>query len=363
MRLLTLTLAVLLVSRTAANSIIQRKSFSSKRNDPLQGEYTPTALELLRGGSSSNDGSIDWRYFLAGGICASFSHGITTPIDVIKTRMQTFPEKYKHGMIQAAKDIIAVEGLSFLLAGLAPTVVGYGLEGALKFGIYETFKGVFKTLTAIPFINFLLASVVAGAIASIVLCPMEEARIKMVGEASWAKENLISALSRLVAENGVLSTFGGLAAMLSKQVPYTIGKQVSFDIISKYLYALSVQLPATVSKDMIKWGISILSAFFAAICACLCSQPGDMILTATYKGHGGHSHGPAVETSSKSEEMSDDDKSFFLTVNKIYNKYGLTGFFMGLQARLAHVASIITSQLVLYDIVKAALGLPVTGSH
>lgn len=47
---------------------------------------------------------------------------------------------------------------------------------------------------------------------------MEEARIKMVGEASWAKENLISALSRLVSENGVLSTFGGLAAMLSKQV-------------------------------------------------------------------------------------------------------------------------------------------------
>lgn len=46
---------------------------------------------------------------------------------------------------------------------------------------------------------------------------MEDARIKMVGEASWAKETLISALTRLVREKGVLAMFSGLAAMLSKQ--------------------------------------------------------------------------------------------------------------------------------------------------
>jgi hypothetical protein len=32
--------------------------------------------------------------------------------------MQTFPEKYAQGMIRAAKDIIATEGIGFLLAGL-----------------------------------------------------------------------------------------------------------------------------------------------------------------------------------------------------------------------------------------------------
>ena len=96
----------------------------------------------------------------------------------------------------------------FLLAGLGPTVVGYGLEGALKFGFYETFKVLFGSLTKSKFVNFLLASVVAGAIASVVLCPMEEARIKMVGDATWAKENVITGLIRLVREGG-LSTFAG----------------------------------------------------------------------------------------------------------------------------------------------------------
>lgn len=33
--------------------------------------------------------SIHYRYFLAGGICASFSHGIAVPFDVVKTRLQT----------------------------------------------------------------------------------------------------------------------------------------------------------------------------------------------------------------------------------------------------------------------------------
>ena len=61
-----------------------------------------------------------------------------------------------------------------IVARSGPTVVGYGLEGALKFGFYETFKGLFKTVTPSQFVNFLMASVVAGGVASIVLVCGEE---------------------------------------------------------------------------------------------------------------------------------------------------------------------------------------------
>ena len=169
---------------------------------------------------------------------------------------------------------------------------------------------------------------------------MEETRIKMVGEPSWANENLISGIARLIKENGLFNLFNGLPAMLSKQIPYTMGKQVSFDFFAGILYLIVAKLSLNFDT---KWLISIGSAFLASILACLSSQPGDMILTATYKKKTG--------------------LGFFGAVNSIYKQHGLLGFYLGLSARLAHVASIITTQLVLYDIIKIALGLPATGSH
>jgi solute carrier family 25 phosphate transporter 3 len=255
--------------------------------------------------------------------------------------MQSDPAKYSRGVLHAAGDIIKTEGVGFLLKGLGPTVVGYGLEGALKFGAYEAFKVIFATATSSKTANFLLASVIAGALASVVLCPMEDMRIKMVSDPSYAGDNLLSALSRLLREQGFFSTFKALPAMLAKQVPYTMSKQVSFDLFAALLYTLSKD--AKLKKEDLKWLISIGSAFLAAILSCIFSQPGDMILTATVNDVGG--------------------KGFSGIVSDIYRSRGMGGFFLGIQARLAHVTSIITSQLVIYDIVKLALGLPATGSH
>ena len=121
-----------------------------------------------------------------------------------------------------------------------------------------------------------------------------------------------------------------------------MAKQVSFDIFAVILYNLASKFKQT--KDMnLKWAISLLSAFLASILACLSSQPGDMILTQSYRSTSG--------------------ANVFKIINEIYKTHGLGGFFIGTGARIAHVASIITSQLVLYDIVKLLLGLPVTGSH
>ena len=129
--------------------------------------------------------------------------------------------------------------------------------------------------------------------------------------------------------------------MLSKQVPYTMSKQVSFDIFATFFYNMAANMKLKKSDD-IKFAISIASAFCASILACLGSQPGDMILTATYEG---------------------GNTNIFAVISHIYKQYGLGGFYLGLSARLVHVASIITSQLVIYDLLKVVLGLPATGSH
>lgn len=121
-----------------------------------------------------------------------------------------------------------------------------------------------------------------------------------------------------------------------------MGKQVSFDIAAGLLYSFLTQKEG-VSADDLKWIVSVSAAFIASLFACIFSQPGDMILTETFKGSSG--------------------KGFFGIVKDINSKGGVPAFFTGTGARIVHVGMIITSQLVIYDIVKQALGLPATGKH
>jgi solute carrier family 25 phosphate transporter 3 len=167
------------------------------------------------------------------------------------------------------------------------------------------------------------------------------------------------------------------------KIPYTFGKQVSFDIVAKYLYrmlnsptadsaaTLSELLSKSLSPDFVKWTVSVLSAMVASVMACFLSHPGDVILTETHKG-GGHGGTTDKQPSKKSKETtSSASKQSLCEVSAtIYSRngekgvmQGLSGFFTGLQARFVHVGLIITSQLVIYDIVKQLLGLPATGSH
>jgi hypothetical protein len=71
----------------------------------------------------------DPRYFLSGGICAAASHGITTPVDVIKTRQQADPDQYTGGLVSVAATISKEDGPTALFGGLLPTIIGYGAEG------------------------------------------------------------------------------------------------------------------------------------------------------------------------------------------------------------------------------------------
>ena len=68
---------------------------------------------------------------LAGGICCSLTHGALTPVDVVKTRIQLEPEVYNKGMVGGFKQVIEAEGAGALLTGLAPTAVGYFVQGRL----------------------------------------------------------------------------------------------------------------------------------------------------------------------------------------------------------------------------------------
>src|SRR4051794_35337311 len=80
------------------------------------------------------------RIAFAGAASCSITHGLLTPVDVIKTTKQLYPDIYDKGMIDTGKKIVAKEGKMGLLKGFGPTVIGYFAQGAFKFGGYEFWK-------------------------------------------------------------------------------------------------------------------------------------------------------------------------------------------------------------------------------
>lgn len=293
----------------------------------------------------------DARYFLAGGVCAAASHGVTTPVDVIKTRLQAEPLAYQGvPLVEAASRIVQQDGVGVLLGGLGPTIAGYGLEGAAKFGLYESLKPVFANWASTAAAGYLGASVTAGAVASLLLCPMEQTRIRLVTDPAFVPgKRFLPALARLIRDEGWTTVLlGGFPAMLSKQVPYTFCKQVSFDVFAVSLYRAASDY-ANLAPSDVKAEVSVAAAFLASILACVASHPGDVILTDTYK------KGSADTATVKIPKFAD-------VVATVYREEGVGGFVTGISARFLHVGAIITSQLVLYDFVKQLLGLPATGT-
>jgi solute carrier family 25 (mitochondrial phosphate transporter), member 3 len=120
-------------------------------------------------------------------------------------------------------------------------------------------------------------------------------------------------------------------------------KQVTFDVFAGLLYSAAAAL--NLAAASVKLEVEVGAAFLASILSCISSQPGDVILTDTYKLKGR------------------EHTKFTGVVSDIYKDQGIGGFFAGMTARFFHVGAIITSQLVLYDIVKQLLGLPATGSQ
>lgn len=158
------------------------------------------ALDTEPISKTQKQSALDPRYFLAGGSCAAISHGISTPLDVLKTKVQANPTKYPNGLLLSLKSILQDESPSVLLKGLGPTGIGYFVEGGMKFGIYEALKPIlvstsvflYGTSTDSTFGPYLVASVTAGAVASILLCPMEDARIKLVTNPDFQNDNMVS---------------------------------------------------------------------------------------------------------------------------------------------------------------------------
>lgn len=290
---------------------------------------TPTGVDLYA------------RFALAGALGCAITHGALTPVDVVKTRIQLDPEVYNKGMINAFRQIVKNEGAGALLTGLGPTVAGYAVQGALKFGGYEFWKkqaidylGV-KTASEHRQAVYLGASGIAEFFADIALCPLEATRIRLVSQPSFAN-GLASGFLRIAREEGIGGFYAGFGPILFKQVPYTMAKFAVFEVASeKILHALG-RTKASLTQGE-QTGLNLGAGLIAGMAAAVISQPADTLLSKINKTKGA----PGQSTTSRLIEMS--------------KQLGVKGLFTGMGARLVMIGTLTAGQFLIYGDIKRML--------
>lgn len=275
------------------------------------------------------------------------SHTVAVPFDVIKTRQQT------SSVPVSLRQLINEEGPGILLQGLGPTLLGYAIQGSLKYGFYEIFKPVFQhALHAAPGETSIVALMLAGAFAECIgsscLSPFEAARIRLVANPGFVQGGVLPCLRKIQRDEGRSALFFGLPAILAKQVPYTVIQLSSFETLS------SLMSGTHILED--RFTISVVSALAAAFLSSLASQPGDTLLSIVNKT-ARSSLAPAAAIAGGAAKPPAAPVDAWSIIRDAVAELGVAGLFRGTQARLVHVGVIVVTQLLIYDGIKSALGI------
>ena len=293
---------------------------------------------------------------LSGAAGCALTHTIVVPLDVVKTRLQTDPERYD-GILDGASTIAREEGPAALFLGLQPTVAGYFWYGVSVYPSYSFFKYALSTWIFAPEVavaNAVAISVLAGAmsavLASLGLTPLEAARIRTVAEPeTYVPLGLSGTLAAISSEDddspfndGLLRSFGlatlyaGLPSLMARQVLFGSVKFLSYERFGDAIYSIWPFLKDGSTTALL---VSLVAGGLAGSLSSVVSQPADSVLTYVSKqpvGEGGRRMG-VLEGS-----------------QIMLSEGGVPALFRGLGSRCLWASSIIAGQFFLYDIFRGA---------
>ncbi|KAI1652465.1 mitochondrial phosphate carrier protein [Daldinia decipiens] len=287
------------------------------------------------------------KFFGAGALAATLTHGAATPIDVVKTRIQVDDSMNGLNMVRAARQIVAKEGPSALLTGFGPTAVGYLVQGGGKFAGYEFFKKKFidmagsqEKATTQRTAIYLGASATAEFFADIALCPLEATRIRLVSQRGFAS-GLTSGFMRLAREEGIRGFYSGFIPLLFKQVPYAVGQFSVHEAAVEIIYRSMGPERKAKMTQLQSTGVELSSGVAAGVAAAVLSHPADTLLSAINKGAGDPKQGVT---------------SRMFTLAREFGPRRL--LLSGLGPRIIMTCGLVAGQFVIYAQCKTLVGAP-----
>ena len=327
---------------------------------PLDPDFGPRGRSPIE--REKNVGAETYVRFLASGaLCCSAAHLFLTPIDVVKTKLQTAPTIYTNP-IQALKKVVADDGLGGFFRGWVPTFAGYFCWGGISYTLTEFTRRVVTndvvgTLDAARFeIPIILISAATGAfVACFAISPFETVRIRMVSEPSFAP-NLVGAGQRIVKEEGLLSLWSAIPLFILKEVPFAMAEFAVFDVSTSKLYEL---FPVATEDIKLSLGVSLIGGTLGGIVAAIVSNPADATISKMKAGKkkvGDIQGGDDIEDGVDGVDSDEKSANIVETLVSIFQE-NPANFFRGLTVRMVFFSLIVSLQFTLYNGICIALGV------
>nr|GME05212.1 mitochondrial phosphate carrier protein 3, mitochondrial-like [Ipomoea batatas] len=219
-----------------------------------------------------------------GGILScGLTHTAVTPLDVVKCNMQIYPTKYK-SVSSGFGVVLKEQGAKGLFKGWGPTLLGYSVQGACKYGFYEFFKKYYSDLAGAEnaakykTLIYLAGSASAEVIADVALCPFEAVKVRVQTQPGFAR-GLSDGLPKFVRAEGVAGLYKGIVPLWGRQIPYTMMKFASFENIVELLYKHVVPTPKEQCSSSMQLGVSFAGGYLAGILCAIVSHPADNLVS------------------------------------------------------------------------------------
>jgi len=286
------------------------------------------------------------KCMLGGVLACGLTHAVITPLDVTKCNMQVNPGKYK-GLVSGMKTIMAEEGSTAVWKGWFPTLAGYSIQGALKYGLYEVFKDMYSNALGeenakkYKALVWCAGSASAEVFADIGLCPLEMVKVKVqTSPAGTWPTSFFPAVSQMVAQKTETRfPFGSLVPLWSRQIPYTVAKFFFFEKIVQLFYTRVFTAPKDTYSKPTQLSVTFASGYLAGVICAIVSHPADSIVSQLGKS-------------------ANKGKS----VGQIVGEVGLVNLATkGLGTRIIMIGTLTGLQWWIYDSFKTAFGLGTTG--
>jgi len=177
--------------------------------------------------NNSNNNSIPpqvkWSHFIAGGVGGSAGVLVTSPLDVVKTRLQALEgrstltavkPKYVPATVYGLNVILKQEGLKGWWRGIVPNLMGVAPSRAVHFGFYSFTKdyllnyGIDKDF--VHFISAFLAGVMVKSVTNPIFLIKTRMQLQPVEKPYY--KNTFDCARKVLHEEGIRGFYKGLGA-------------------------------------------------------------------------------------------------------------------------------------------------------